>query len=84
MDDQYKPNHCQHRYGAWPLHEINPEDRPDLVGHAATALDLRLDGTFTAHADRHRALARARLKDGAGAYTNLPKILGKKGCSGPS
>ncbi|MEU6261555.1 RICIN domain-containing protein [Streptomyces sp. NPDC047043] len=77
LDDQYKHNHCQHMYGAWPLHEINPEDRPDLVGHAATALDLRLDETFTAHADLHRALARARLKDGAGVSTNLLKILGK-------
>lgn len=74
--DHYDNNHAQHVYGAWPLHEINPEDKPDLVLRARRALDLRGDETQAAHGVIHRTLARARLKDGPGVYVNLRKILG--------
>ncbi|WP_051970489.1 glycosyl hydrolase family 95 catalytic domain-containing protein [Kitasatospora azatica] len=77
LTDRYDHRHVQHMYGAWPLHEINPEERPDLVKVAARALDLRTDANFSAHGSLHRALARARLKDGAGVYANLLKIYGK-------
>ncbi|MEW2121457.1 RICIN domain-containing protein, partial [Streptomyces sp. NPDC005474] len=35
--------HIQHLYGAWPLHEINPEDESSLVSPALKALDKRGD-----------------------------------------
>ncbi|MFI5794549.1 glycosyl hydrolase family 95 catalytic domain-containing protein [Streptomyces sp. NPDC051677] len=76
LTDHYNNNHAQHMYGAWPLHEFNPEDKPDLVLRARKALDLRGDETKAAHGAIHRTLARARLKDGAGVYTNIKKILG--------
>ncbi|SPF02742.1 glycosyl hydrolase family 95 catalytic domain-containing protein [Streptomyces sp. MA5143a] len=76
LSDHYNNNHAQHMYGAWPLHEINPEDKPDLVLNARKALDLRGDETKAAHGAIHRAFARARLKDGAGVYSNIRKILG--------
>ncbi|MGV9270422.1 glycosyl hydrolase family 95 catalytic domain-containing protein [Kitasatospora sp. NPDC003701] len=76
LTDRYNHRHVHHLYGAWPLHEINPEDRPDLVRSAGRALDLRGDENLSAHGSLHRALARARLKDGAGVHENLRKILG--------
>ena len=76
LSDQYNHRHISHLYGAWPLHEINPEDNPTLVPPAQRALDLRGDENLSAHGALHRALARARLKDGAGVYVNLRKILG--------
>ncbi|MFF3595920.1 glycosyl hydrolase family 95 catalytic domain-containing protein [Kitasatospora indigofera] len=76
LTDRYNHRHAHHMYGAWPLHEINPEDRPDLVRSAGRALDLRGDENYSAHGSLHRALARARLKDGAGVYDNVRKILG--------
>lgn len=72
--DHYN-NHAQHMYGAWPLHEFNPEDKPDLVLRARKALDLRGDEQ-AARGAIHRPLARARLGDGAGVYTDIKKILG--------
>ncbi|WP_405656709.1 glycosyl hydrolase family 95 catalytic domain-containing protein [Streptomyces sp. NBC_00079] len=77
LTDRYDHRHVQHMYGAWPLHEINPEEKPDLVKYAAKALDKRGDANFSAHGSLHRALSRARLKDGAGVYANLLKIYGK-------
>ncbi|MFE2710040.1 glycosyl hydrolase family 95 catalytic domain-containing protein [Streptomyces mirabilis] len=76
LSDHYNNNHAQHMYGAWPVHEFNPEDKPDLVLRARKALDLRGDETQAAHGAIHRAFARARLKDGAGVYSNIKKILG--------
>ncbi|ROR38054.1 glycosyl hydrolase family 95 catalytic domain-containing protein [Kitasatospora cineracea] len=76
LQDRYNHRHVQHLYGAWPLHEINPEERPDLVRAAGRALDLRGDENYSAHGSLHRALARARLKDGAGVLDNIRKILG--------
>lgn len=76
LTDRYNHRHVQHMYPVWPLHEINPEDKPDLVRYASRALDLRGDESGEAHGAIHRALARARLKDGAGVYGNLRKILG--------
>ncbi|WP_181802692.1 glycosyl hydrolase family 95 catalytic domain-containing protein [Streptomyces shenzhenensis] len=77
LTDRYDHRHVQHMYGAWPLHEINPEDEPDLVKYARTALDKRGDANYSAHGSLHRALSRARLKDGSGVYSNLLKILGR-------
>ncbi|MFF5985172.1 RICIN domain-containing protein [Streptomyces olindensis] len=77
LTDRYNHRHVQHMYGAWPLHEINPEDEPDLVKYARRALDLRGDENYSAHGSLHRALARARLKDAPGVYTNLLKIYGR-------
>ncbi|MFI6124605.1 RICIN domain-containing protein [Streptomyces sp. NPDC051064] len=77
LSDRYDHRHVQHLYGAWPLHEINPEDEPALVRSAARALDRRGDANYSAHGSLHRALARARLKDGPGVYSNLLKIYGR-------
>jgi alpha-L-fucosidase 2 len=77
LTDNYNHRHVQHLYGAWPLHEINPEDKPALVAQAKKALDLRGDENLSAHGSLHRAFARARLKDGAGVYANLLKIVGR-------
>ncbi|MFE4799387.1 glycoside hydrolase N-terminal domain-containing protein [Streptomyces sp. NPDC056708] len=76
LNDHYDHRHIQHLYAAWPLHEINPEERPDLVAPALTALELRGDQNLSAHGSLHRALAAARLKDGAQMYGNLRKIIG--------
>ncbi|WP_329624964.1 RICIN domain-containing protein [Streptomyces sp. NBC_01255] len=76
LNDRYNHRHVQHLYGAWPLHEINPEDAPDLVRSARKALRLRGDENRSAHGSLHRALAWSRLKDGAGVYDNLRKVLG--------
>ncbi|MET9730268.1 RICIN domain-containing protein [Streptomyces sp. NPDC006458] len=76
LNDRYNHRHVQHLYGAWPLHEINPEDKPDLVLSARKALRLRGDENYSAHGSLHRALAWSRLKDGAGVYDNVRKILG--------
>ncbi|OAH14613.1 glycosyl hydrolase family 95 catalytic domain-containing protein [Streptomyces jeddahensis] len=76
LTDHYDHRHIQHLYAAWPLHEINPEERPDLVPPALNALELRGDQNLSAHGSLHRALAAARLKDGAKVYDNLRKIIG--------
>ena len=77
LNDRYNHRHAQHLYGAWPLHEIVPEDRPDLMIAASKALKLRGDENYSAHGSLHRALAAARLKDGAAVYENIRKILGR-------
>ena len=76
LTDNYNHRHVQHLYGAWPLHEINPEDAPSLVDPAKRALEKRGDQNISAHGSLHRALAGARLKDGGQVYGNLRKILG--------
>lgn len=76
LNDNYNHRHVQHLYGAWPLHEINPETRPDLIAPALRALELRGDQNLSAHGSLHRALAAARLKDGGKVYANLRKIIG--------
>ncbi|MFJ8750919.1 glycosyl hydrolase family 95 catalytic domain-containing protein [Streptomyces sp. NPDC102441] len=76
LTDRYDHRHVQHLYAAWPLHEINPEERPDLVLPALEALKVRQDADLSAHGSLHRALAAARLKDGAEVYENLRRILG--------
>ncbi|MGW8763669.1 glycosyl hydrolase family 95 catalytic domain-containing protein [Streptomyces sp. NPDC055815] len=76
LNDRYNHRHTQHLYGAWPLHEINPEETPDLVSSARKALRVRGDENYSAHGSLHRALAWSRLKDGAGVYDNIRKILG--------
>ncbi|KQZ09818.1 lectin [Agromyces sp. Root1464] len=76
LNDRYNHRHVQHLYGAWPLHEVNPEDRPDLMHASRHALLKRGDENSSAHGSLHRALASARLKDGEGVGWNLRKILG--------
>lgn len=76
LNDNYNHRHVHHMYGAWPLHEINPETRPDLVTPALRALELRGDENLSAHGSLHRALAAARLKDAGKVYANLRKIIG--------
>jgi hypothetical protein len=76
LTDRYNHRHIHHLYGAWPLHEINPEDEPALVTAALRAVALRGDENTSAHGSLHRALASARLKDGTGVYSNLRKIIG--------
>ncbi|TDC64687.1 lectin [Micromonospora sp. KC207] len=76
LSDRYNHRHVHHLYGAWPLHEINPEEEPALVTASLRALALRGDENLSAHGSLHRALAAARLKDGSLVYGNLRKILG--------
>ncbi|MDX8032700.1 glycoside hydrolase N-terminal domain-containing protein [Lentzea sp. BCCO 10_0856] len=76
LNDQYDHRHVQQLYGAWPLHEINPEETPDLVRAGLRALEVRGDQNISAHGSLHRALAGARLKDGGKVYDNLRKIIG--------
>ncbi|TDB70867.1 RICIN domain-containing protein [Micromonospora sp. KC721] len=76
LTDRYNHRHVHHLYGAWPLHEINPEDEPALVTASLRALALRGDENVSAHGSLHRALAAARLKDGTLLYGNLRKIIG--------
>ncbi|MCA2227707.1 glycosyl hydrolase family 95 catalytic domain-containing protein [Nonomuraea aurantiaca] len=68
--------HVSHLYPVWPLHEINPDDEPELAKAAHRALELRGDENLSAHGSLHRALAAARLKDAGLAQANLMKILG--------
>ncbi|MFF9042101.1 hypothetical protein ACF090_42315 [Streptomyces sp. NPDC014892] len=82
-DRRYDHRHVQHLYGAWPLHEINPEDKPDPIKYARKTLDLRGDQNYSAHGSLHRAPARARLKDGPGVYNDLLKITAGTWCGGP-
>jgi len=76
LADQYNHRHVQQLYGAWPLHEINPEETPDLVRTGLRALEVRGDQNISAHGSLHRALAGARLKHGGQVYDNLRKIIG--------
>ncbi|MER5966229.1 RICIN domain-containing protein [Streptomyces sp. NPDC002057] len=76
LNDRYNHRHAQHLYGAWPLHEINPEEKPRLVLAARKALRMRGDENYSAHGSLHRALAWSRLKNGAGVYDNIRKVLG--------
>ncbi|MCO6008071.1 glycoside hydrolase family 95 protein [Actinoallomurus purpureus] len=67
--------HVSHLYPVWPLHDITPDDTPDLAAAARIALLRRGDENFSAHGSLHRALCAARLKDGETARANLLKIL---------
>ncbi|MDT0269148.1 glycoside hydrolase N-terminal domain-containing protein [Streptomyces sp. DSM 44915] len=78
LTDQQDHRHLQHLYGAWPAHEINPEETPELVGPAVRALELRGDQNLSAHGSLHRALAAARLKRPELVAANLRKILGRR------
>ncbi len=68
--------HVSHLYPVWPLHEIDPDDTPELAAAAHRALTLRGDENRSAHGSLHRALAAARLRDGELVAANLRKILG--------
>jgi alpha-L-fucosidase 2 len=78
LTDRQDHRHIQHLYGAWPLHEINPEETPELVAAAIRALEIRGDQNVSAHGSLHRALAAARLKRPDLWSANLLKILGNR------
>ncbi|MPY58054.1 glycoside hydrolase family 95 protein [Streptomyces spongiae] len=67
--------HVSHLYPVWPLHEITPDDTPELAAAAHRALELRGDENLSAHGSLHRAFAAARLKDAALTEAGLRKIL---------
>ncbi|WP_407704322.1 glycosyl hydrolase family 95 catalytic domain-containing protein [Streptomyces spongiae] len=69
--------HISHLYPVWPLHDITPDDTPDLAAAAREALLRRGDENMSAHGSLHRALVAARLKDGETAKANVLKILGR-------
>lgn len=73
-DEEHR--HVSHLYPVWPLGEIDVDDTPDLAAAAHRALTLRGDENLSAHGSLHRALAAARLRDGALVGANLCKILG--------
>lgn len=68
--------HVSHLYPVWPLHEITPDDTPELAAAAHRALVLRGDEDLSAHGSLHRALCAARLKEPDLVEANLGKILG--------
>jgi alpha-L-fucosidase 2 len=68
--------HVSHLYPVWPLHEITPDDTPELAAAARRALVLRGDENLSAHGSLHRAFCAARLKDADLVEENLGKILG--------
>jgi alpha-L-fucosidase 2 len=68
--------HVSHLYPVWPLHEITPDDTPELAAAARRALVLRGDENLSAHGSLHRALCAARLKDAGLVEANLGKIVG--------
>ncbi|MEV2231616.1 glycoside hydrolase N-terminal domain-containing protein [Streptomyces phaeochromogenes] len=69
--------HVSHLYPVWPLHDITPDDTPDLAAAAREALLRRGDENMSAHGSLHRALCAARLKDSETARANVLKILGR-------
>ncbi|MFI5792944.1 glycosyl hydrolase family 95 catalytic domain-containing protein [Streptomyces sp. NPDC051677] len=69
--------HISHLYPVWPLHDITPDDTPELAAAAREALLRRGDENMSAHGSLHRALVAARLKDGETAKANVLKILGR-------
>jgi len=77
LETPHDHRHVSHLYPVWPLHDINPDDTPELAAAARTALLRRGDENFSAHGSLHRALCAARLKDGEAARANLLKILGR-------
>lgn len=68
--------HVSHLYPVWPLHDITPDDTPELAAAARRALVQRGDENLSAHGSLHRALCAARLKDAGLVEENLGKILG--------
>ncbi|WP_329262042.1 glycoside hydrolase N-terminal domain-containing protein [Streptomyces sp. NBC_01478] len=69
--------HISHLYPVWPLHDITPDDTPDLAAAAREALLRRGDENLSAHGSLHRALVAARLKDSGTAKENVLKIVGR-------
>ncbi|MFE7903228.1 hypothetical protein ACFU3E_38295 [Streptomyces sp. NPDC057424] len=74
MTDRYIHRHIQRLYGAWPLHEISPEDESSLVRPALKALDKRGD------LGDSRLLSAA---DGAAAAAAFPASCRASSCSRP-
>ncbi|SEE51779.1 glycosyl hydrolase family 95 catalytic domain-containing protein [Jiangella alba] len=75
LQDAYDHRHSSHVYPAWPLHEISPEETPELHAAVQRALDLRGDSNRSAHGFLQRGLGAVRVKDGQYGYEMLKKIL---------
>ncbi|MEV7889308.1 glycosyl hydrolase family 95 catalytic domain-containing protein [Streptomyces sp. NPDC002817] len=69
--------HISHLHPVWPLHDITPDDTPELAAAAREALLRRGDENMSAHGSLHRALVAARLKDSETAKENVLKIVGR-------
>lgn len=69
--------HISHLHPVWPLHDITPDDTPELAVAAREALLRRGDENMSAHGSLHRALVAARLKDSETAKENVLKIVGR-------
>jgi alpha-L-fucosidase 2 len=78
LSDNYAHRHVSHLYPVWPLHDITPDTTPALASAAEVALLKRSNPENAAHGYLHRALAHARLKDGANVSAMLLQILANK------
>lgn len=75
FEDNNKHRHVSHLYPAWPGHEINPEDTPDLYKAAVKATEMRERGNESAHGLMHMALIGTRLKNPEIVLDNLYFLL---------
>lgn len=78
LSDNYAHRHVSHLYPVWPLHDITPDTTSSLASAAQVALQRRGNPENAAHGYLHRALAYARLKDGANVESMLLQILANK------
>jgi alpha-L-fucosidase 2 len=69
--------HVSHLYPVWPLHDITPDDTPELAAAALAALTARGDENLSGHGSLHRALVAARLRHPDLVRENLRKILAR-------
>lgn len=75
LEDNNKHRHVSHLYPAWPGHEINPEQTPELYKAAVKAAEMRERGNESAHGLMHMALIGTRLKNPAIVLDNLYFLL---------
>ena len=77
LPDNYGHRHVSHLYPVWPLHEITPEDTPELAAAAVRALRLRGAENGSAHGWLHQAMAAARLHEADLAGARLAALTGQ-------
>ena len=75
LEDNNKHRHVSHLYPAWPGHEINPEETPELFRAAVKAAEMRERGNESAHGLMHMALIGTRLKNPEIVLDNLYFLL---------
>ncbi len=75
LEDNNKHRHVSHLYPAWPGHEINPEETPELYVAAERAAEMRERGNESAHGLMHMALIGTRLKNPEIVLDNLYFLL---------